>query len=143
MRFQSMLLLKMFKSLKICGVAFLMLLCSHTIANAGGASVPFQWAQTPSNTWGTKIYIGIEPGIYTNSSDAGINTTSYTLENLDYNKQYYFSATHYDPALGEESGYAPEVAYTTELVPSITFEELPELDTLVRTYQITLTVPLN
>jgi hypothetical protein len=108
---------------------------------AGGSTVDFRWGQPPDITWGTKIYIGTESGNYVNSENAGINTTEYTLENLEYSTQYHFTAVHYD-SNGIESEYAPEVSFTTPDVPGVTFKPLPEiLDSGVKSYTITLTIP--
>ena len=119
----------------------LFLVLIATSAFAGGASVDFAWTQAPNDTWGTKILIGTEPGVYPNSEDAGINTTTATVENLQYSTPYFFTAVYYDQD-GFESEYAQEIAWTSPDVPGVTFEPLPEIvDSGVRSYTITLTIP--
>ena len=121
----------------------LLVLISATNAIAGGANANFQWTQAPDITWGTKIYIGIEPGVYTNSEDAGVNTTTYNMDNLEYGTKYYFTATHYDKD-GFESDHAQEVSWTSPNIPGMNFDMLPEIaDSGVKSYTITLTVTPN
>ena len=85
----------------------------------------FTWDTPTDITWGTKVYIGTEPGIYTNSEDAGIGTSEYTLDNaLEYDTTYYFTATHYDPAEGLESEYATEISWTSPGPDSILFNPM-------------------
>ena len=94
-------------------ITFILLAVSTPVSAEANTSVGFEWLQAPSIEWGTKVYIGTEPGNYTNSEDAGINTTGFTLENLEYNTTYYFTATHYDPTAGLESPYADEISWTS------------------------------
>ena len=94
-----------------------------TTASAG--AVQFQWEQAPSAVWGTKIYIGTSSGVYSNSEDAGINTTEYTLASvLEYNTTYYFTATHYNTSIGLESIKAEEIVWTSPGPDEILFNPL-------------------
>lgn len=120
----------------------LILLATASFCFAGGASIDFTWTQAPDPTWGTKILIGTESGNYTNSEDAGINTTTATIGNLQYSKKYYFTAVHYDQD-GFESGYAPEIAWTSPDVPGVTFDPLEEIVEAIKSYKFVLTVETN
>ncbi len=127
---------------KITALSFIFLFISSvfiTAAFAGGAQVKFGWDMAPVPTWGTKIYIGTESGVYTNSEDAGIGTNTYSMQNLEYETTYYFVATHYEA--GEESEYSNEVIWTSPVPPPPTsFDPLPEILDLIREYQINLTI---
>ena len=86
------------------------------------AEATFTW--TSANiAYGTKIYIGTESGVYSNSEDAGIGTEVYTVDDLLPATTYYFNATHYDN--GIESEMTAEVIYTT---PDIDFLPMPPIN---------------
>ena len=125
----------MFKKLCIC----LVMVLFTTSAFAGGAQVKLGWSAAPVDTWGTKIYVGTEPGVYLNSEDAGIDTTVYTMQNLKYETVYYLTATHYED--GEESEFAAEITWTSgPKPPPITFNPLPEILETIKSYQFNLTI---
>ncbi len=125
----------MFKKLLVV----LLVLLFASSAFAGGAQVKLGWSPAPVPTWGTKIYVGTESGVYLNSENAGINTTVYTMQNLEYETVYYFTATHYEA--GEESEYATEITWTSgPKPPPIAFDPLPEILDAIQSYQINMTV---
>ena len=118
----------------ILPILYLLLMAS----NANAAEASFQWTAQPDATWGTKIYIGTEPGVYSNSEDAGVGTTNYTVDDLLPGTTYYFTATHYD-TYGNESVYAAEVSTATS---TIGFNPLPPIpDSGVKEYVITISIP--
>lgn len=117
-------------------LSFSLLLAASVLAAEKG----FSWSAAPDPTWGTKIYIGTAPGVYPNSEDAGVGTTTYSVANLLPGTTYYITATHYN-SKGYESEYAKEVVLTTEALPTLTFNPLPPvLGTGIKSYSFTLTV---
>jgi hypothetical protein len=74
------------------------------------AQASLAWDPSPDSTvTGYKLHYGTESGSYTESVDVG-NTTSYTLDGLQPNTDYYFAATAYDDQ-GAESDYSNEISY--------------------------------
>ena len=128
----------MFKNVFLFFTAMLFLFSCGHMAYAGGSSVNFSWVKADNPTWGTKIYIGTEPGVYTNSEDAGKNTDVYHLVNLQYSMKYYFTATHYLD--GVESVKTEEISFTTEDQPETTFSPLDEIIEAIKSYNFTLTI---
>ena len=124
------------KSLLAVGLCALIMAWAG-MAVAGGVVQGFTWLPyadefgTDPATIGTKIYVGVEPGVYGNSEDAGIGTTTYDLDNLYCETTYYVAATHYNrdaSTIGDvESEKCPEVTFTTEDCVFITFNPMPPL----------------
>jgi hypothetical protein len=83
-------------------------------------SVQLSWQPPLTNTdvstltdlTGYRIVYGTQPGTYTSSvSVNGTGLVTYTIDNLQTGKQYYFSMVAVN-ATGTESSYAQEVAVT-------------------------------
>ena len=128
----------MMKNVILFFITTLLLFSCNQAAYAGGDSVNFSWIKAENPAWGTKIYIGTEQGVYTNSEDAGKDTGAYNLENLQYATKYYFAATHYLD--GVESVKTEEISFTTKDKPETTFSPLDEIIEAIRSYSFTLTV---
>ena len=128
----------MFKNVFLFFAAMLFLFSWNQEVYAGGSSVDFSWIKADNPAWGTKIYIGTEPGIYVNSEDAGKNTDVYHLVNLQYSTKYYFTATHYLD--GAESIKTEEISFTTKDQPETTFSPLEEIIEDIRSYNFILTI---
>ncbi|MFQ5823053.1 MAG: FlgD immunoglobulin-like domain containing protein [bacterium] len=91
-------------------VFMLVLSFSSTIVFAAG-SVTVSWdANSESDLSGYKIYHGTESRNYSQVIDVG-NVTSYTVNNLENGKTYYFAVTAYDFSQNE-SGFSEEVSAT-------------------------------
>ena len=76
-------------------------------AVTGQASLAWDPSTTTTVT-GYKVYLGTQPGVYTQSIDAG-NVTSCTVANLPAGATYYFSVKSYDVS-GNVSAYSAEVS---------------------------------
>ena len=103
--------------------------------SAQAAEVTLAWDNPNQPTWGTRIYIGTEAGVYLYSHDAGVNTQETTIKNLEPGKTYYIAARHY--VSGMQSGLSNEVAAAVPSEIDI-LPPLPEIDNSVQTYQITI-----
>jgi len=89
-------------------ISFLALLPWSSVA---APSITLAWnASTGTNVAGYHLYYGGTSGSYTNTVDAGTNT-SVTVSNLSAGATYYFAATAYDSA-GIESDFSNEINYT-------------------------------
>ncbi len=86
-------------------------LIPNGVQSAVSNSATLQWApnQEP-DLGGYTVYHGTNPGIYSDSQDAG-TTATYRYANLASNQTHYFSVTAYDKA-GNESLPSPEVHKT-------------------------------
>jgi len=77
---------------------------------AAAAQVTLAWdPNTEPEIAGYKIYWGPSSGNYTNSKDAG-NNTSCTVTGLEEGKTYYFAATAYNGD-GNESNFSNQISY--------------------------------
>lgn len=95
-------LLKLVRLSLICAAA------TSSIALAGNATVSWD-ANTESDLSGYKIYYGIQPNHnYQNVVDVG-DVTSFTINNLENGRTYYFAVTAYDFS-GNESSFSTEVS---------------------------------
>jgi hypothetical protein len=84
--------------------------CTFDVIGTMTAQASLAWDPSPDSTvTGYKLHYGTESGSYTESVDVG-NTTSYTLDGLQPNTDYYFAATAYDDQ-GAESDYSNEISY--------------------------------
>ncbi|TLN03056.1 hypothetical protein FDZ73_09010 [bacterium] len=89
----------------------LVLISSSLSAYSAQATLAWDAVSGP-DVAGYKIHYGKVPGVYTNTIDTGIMTSS-DVSNLTEGETYYFASTAYDSA-GNQSGYSNEV---TKLVP--------------------------
>ena len=98
---------------------------------AGGLSQSFSWSVYSDNSntdptiVSTKIHIGTEPGVYSNSEDAGMNTQNYTIDELYCETTYFATATHYIGA--NESKMSEEISFTTLDCLIMIFNPLPPI----------------
>ena len=79
------------------------------VDNLTGGSVTLTWSPV-SGASGYKLYWGTNSGSYSNYLDVG-NVTSYTINDLENDRTYYFVFTSYTKQ-GAESEYSNEVAIT-------------------------------
>lgn len=95
--------------------------CHLMVGTAFAQSATLQLAWDPSpdvDVTGYRVLFGTAPGTYTSSADAG-KTTEYTLEGLEYGRQYYLAVQAYNAA-GETSPPSTEIQGATPAVaPSI------------------------
>jgi hypothetical protein len=80
-------------------------------SSTGNTAVLTWDAVSAANLAGYRIYYGIAPGTYLQSSGQGLdakNSTTYTVTGLSSGTRYYFAATAYDTS-NIESGYSNEV----------------------------------
>ena len=105
------------------------------IPAAQAAEVTLAWDDSGHPEWSTRIYIGTESGVYTNSHDAGNGVVQTTVANLAPGSTYYFAAKAYYE--GQESGFSNEISY---IVPSdeTILPGLPVLDDSVTRFEITI-----
>jgi len=94
----------LFHIIPIMLVSFILL---PSAALAGSATVRWQ-AGTDPDLNGYRIYYGTANRSYGLPINVG-NVTSYTIDNLEEGKTYYFSVTAVDSS-GNESGYSQEVS---------------------------------
>lgn len=86
-------------------------LIPNGVQSAVNNSATLQWADNQEpDLGGYTVYHGTNPGIYSDSRDAGI-TATYRYANLASNETHYFSVTAYDKS-GNESLPSPEVHKT-------------------------------
>ena len=114
---------------RFLGCLFFVLFFSSHVA-AGGLEQGFSWtAPDNASATGTKIYVGTETGVYPNSEDAGVDTTTYNMDDLTCETTYYVVATHYSTEYTEvyESDMCPEVSFTTPACMAIIFNPMPAL----------------
>lgn len=104
---RAVLLLAIASSLTACGGG-------GSTATAPGGGTPgtntatLEWdAVNDPNLAGYRVYVGLFPGSYAVSENAGLSTT-YTVTGLG-NGTYYFAVTAYDASLNE-SVYSDEVS---------------------------------
>ncbi len=72
-------------------------------------SVTLAWDPVPDpSVLGYKVYVGVDPGIYTNSVDVGLRTMA-VLPNLQPLCHYHFAATCYNASF--ESDYSAEALF--------------------------------
>jgi len=83
------------------------------VPEAGASSAALSWDPSPGAT-GYKVYYGIAPREYTNSTDVG-NTLSTLVTGLEPSKGYYFAAKSYNTQW--QSGYSNEQHATTPPAP--------------------------
>jgi hypothetical protein len=84
--------------------------CTFDVIGTMTAQASLAWDPSPDSTVaGYKLHYGTESGNYTESVDVG-NTTSYTLDSLQPNTEYYFAATAYNDE-GAESDYSNEISH--------------------------------
>ena len=105
------------------------------VGSTQAAEVTLAWDNPNQTTWGTRIYIGTEAGVYLYSHDAGVNTQQTTIANLEPGKTYYMAARHY--VSGMQSGLSNELPVPMPSEIDI-LPPLPEIDDSVQTYQITI-----
>lgn len=82
-------------------------------------SATLRWAKNlEADLGGYKVYYGTSPGVYSTFINVNFtatpNTPLYVVTGLANNTTYYLSVTAYD-AVGNESPFAGEVAYTVSL----------------------------
>jgi fibronectin type 3 domain-containing protein len=81
------------------------------LSSMASPSITLAWdPSTGTNVAGYHVYCGGSSGNYTNTIDAGDNTTA-TVTNLTLGATYYFAATAYDSS-GLESAFSSEISYT-------------------------------
>ena len=97
---------KLFSSIIISLIVCLFL--SPTNSLAGQATLAWDPPEISTDVTGYKIHYGTASGTYTQSVDAG-NQTSYTVSNLTNGQTYYFAVTSYNAA-AYESEYSNEVS---------------------------------
>lgn len=108
------LLSRSFNYLSIFGVIAIVLFSSELSAYSAQATLVWDAVNDPGVV-GYKLHYGKVPGLYTNSVDTGI-TTSSTVSDLSEGETYYFASTAYD-STGNQSGYSNEVSKS---IPSST-----------------------
>lgn len=108
------LLSRSFNYLSIFGVVAIVLFSSELSAYSAQATLVWDAVNDPGVV-GYKLHYGKVPGLYTNSVDTGI-TTSSTVSDLSEGETYYFASTAYD-STGNQSGYSNEVSKS---IPSST-----------------------
>src|ERR1035438_3860434 len=87
------------------------LLALLPLSSMATPSITLAWSPSPgTNVAGYHIYCGGASGSYTNTVDAGNNTTG-TVTGLAIGATYYFAATAYD-GTGLESDFSSEISYT-------------------------------
>ncbi|MHC1696771.1 MAG: hypothetical protein AB9919_01645 [Geobacteraceae bacterium] len=96
--------------------AVIVIVLFSSVLSAYSAQSILTWdAVSDSSVVGYKLHYGKVPGVYTNSVDTGIMTSS-TVNDLTEGETYYFASTAYDSA-GNQSGYSNEVSRS---IPSST-----------------------
>lgn len=101
----------------------ILLLCFSLVAEA--AEVKLAWDDPNQPTWQTRIYIGTESKVYTNSQAVNAGVSETVIKNLVEGTTYFFTARHFTET--QESGDSNEVTYT---VPESDRGVLPPLDSL-------------
>lgn len=107
------------------------------VACAG--SVGLEWSPLTDQTLGVRIYIGTISGTYTNSHDAGVASSTVTIDNLNTGTTYYFAAKAYDQNGNYADSFSNELSYTVP--PETILPELPEIT--VNGVTITISVQEN
>lgn len=97
--------------LRVLKVCFFCLSCLVLGARLHAqSSVILEWDPSPDTTVvGYHLYYGVASGVYTNTIDAGTNT-SVTVPGLVGGVTYYFAVTAYD-IYGLESAFSNEISY--------------------------------
>jgi hypothetical protein len=93
----------------LLSAVFLILAPLIHVVEAGNVTLAWDPHPDPGIT-GYSVYMGTASRSYSGSVDAG-NATTYTFQNLDDTKTYYFAVTAHNNTL--ESGFSSEVAFST------------------------------